>query len=296
MKIAIAGPTGNTGRHLIRELQERGGHELVLLARDPAKLREEASRGARVVECSLEDVDAVKGATRGTDALFWMIPPDMTATDPRAHQRRVARSGAEACRANAIPHVVLLSSIGGHLESGTGPIAGLHDAEEIFREAASGLTILRPGSFMENYFLQLDALRESQSVFFPVPGDVRVPMIATRDIARAAADALTGAVPARARIVPLHGPRDYRFDEAAQLISEALGRPVRHVEISHEQGKNALVGMGLSPATADMMLELYAAMRTGHVRAEFPRSPETTTETTFEEFARTTLAPLIQRR
>ncbi|MBD3235451.1 MAG: hypothetical protein GF330_01960 [Candidatus Eisenbacteria bacterium] len=103
-------------------------------------------------------------------------------------------------RANRIPHVVLLSSIGGHLDSGTGPVAGLRVAEEEFREVAAGLTILRPAYFMENFQSGLRTMRESQSIFLPVLPDARLPLIATRDNAEvAAADISAPSTPERSR-------------------------------------------------------------------------------------------------
>ena len=59
MKIVITAPTGHIGRELVRLLQQQGGHELVLLARKPEKLKEEQARGARVEQGQLEDTDFV---------------------------------------------------------------------------------------------------------------------------------------------------------------------------------------------------------------------------------------------
>ena len=48
MRIAITTPTGNIGRELTKRLLDKGGHELILLARTPDKLTKEQARGAMV--------------------------------------------------------------------------------------------------------------------------------------------------------------------------------------------------------------------------------------------------------
>ena len=93
---------------------------------------------------------------------------------------------ATAIATNAIPHVVNLSSNGAHLPDGMGPISGLHAVEQTLNTVASNMVHLRPGFFMENYWMQLDAIRTAYQVFIPITGDRRLAMIATQDIANVA--------------------------------------------------------------------------------------------------------------
>jgi hypothetical protein len=48
-----------------------------------------------------------------------------------------------------------------------------------------------------------------------------------------------------------------------------------------------MVGGGLSPAMADLYVEMIAAFDSGKIRPAEPRLPENTTPTTLEEFAPT---------
>ena len=50
MRIAISTPAGHVGRKVVAILQAHGGHELILLARDPAKVATEKARGAQVFQ------------------------------------------------------------------------------------------------------------------------------------------------------------------------------------------------------------------------------------------------------
>jgi uncharacterized protein YbjT (DUF2867 family) len=294
VRIAITTPTGNIGRKLANRLLAQKGHELILLARSPDKLKKEQAKGAKVVQGDLEDAASVKKATKGADAFFFLCPPNYGVSNYRAYYGKLAKNGAEAAKANKITHTVLLSSVGAHLPKGTGPILGLHDAERIFTQATKNLTILRPGWFMENCLWNLDSIRTMNSIFMPLSGTVTLPMIATVDIAERAARIITGPAPKQPKIVSLHGPRDYSLDECAGIIGRAIGKEVRHVQVTPAQAKEAMIKMGTSEAVADTMLEMYAGFQAGRITDEVRRSPETTTPTTFETFAKEVLAPALK--
>jgi len=294
VKIAITTPTGNIGRELTQRLLDQGGHELILLARTPDKLKKEQAKGAKVVRADLGDAAAVKKATQGADALFFLCPPSFAVPNYRAYYGQLATNGADAVKANTIKHTVLLSSIGAHLSTGTGPILGLHDAEKIFTQVTKGLTILRPGWFMENHLWHLDTIKSLSSIFMPLSGDVTMPMIATVDIAERAARLITRPAPSRPTIVPLHGPREYSLDECAAIIGRVIGKVVRHVQVPPAKAKEAMIGMGATENVADTMLEMYAGLQAGKVTDEVKRSPETTTPTTFETFVKDVLVPALK--
>jgi uncharacterized protein YbjT (DUF2867 family) len=275
-------------------LLNQKGHELILLARNPDKLTKEQARGAKVVQGDLGDAAAVTKATQGADALFFLIPPNFAVPNYRAYYVELARNGADAVKANTIRHTVFLSSVGAHLSKGTGPILGLHDAEKIFSQVTQGLTILRPGWFMENSLWDLDSIKSANSIFMPLSGDITVPMIATADIAERAARIITGPVPSRPTIVSLHGPKDYSMDECARIISRVIGKEVKHVQVPPAKAKEAMIALGATEAVAATMLEMYAGFQAGKIIDEVKRSPETTTPTTFETFAKNVLAPRLK--
>jgi len=296
MKIAITGPTGHIGRQIVKNLQDAGGHELVLLARKPEKLNEERARGAIVIQGDLEDANYIKRATVHVDSLFWMIPPKFDEDAFDAYVRKLAENAAYAIRTNKIRRIVFLSSIGAHLNSGCGPVSSLHDAELILRRAAWNLTILRPAYFMENFMMSLESMSELGALYLPISGSTSFPMIATKDIAEAAAKALSDTTWGGLRITPLHGPRDYTFEEAARIIGEAIGRSVQFVQVPPDETHAFLVNNGASENMADLFLEMYNAIETGHMKDEMPRGPKTTTPTTLEEFAKEFIVPALKQQ
>ena len=147
MKIAVATPTGHVGSAVVDFLLEFGGDiRVVLLGRRPDRLKEFVGRGAEMAIGSQDDADYLVKATRGIEALFWATPPGYGSDDVRAFQNRLGRTRT-AIRTNKISRVVNLSSIGAHLDSGVGPIGGLHDVEGLPDERPPTLRTCGPVSF-----------------------------------------------------------------------------------------------------------------------------------------------------
>ena len=174
-----------------------------------------------------------------------------------------------------------------------GPINGLHDVEDRLDDATSDITHLRAGFFFENLLWQLDAMKNFGRISLPLSGSQRVPMIATRDIGRVAAERLADEKWTGRSVRELHGPADLSFDDVAGILSEALGRKIVYVRCDPEEMRQVLLGHALSENVADLMLEMYAAIEAGKLRTLQPRSAETTTPTTLAEFAHEVMLPMI---
>ncbi|MCA8913539.1 MAG: NmrA family NAD(P)-binding protein [Planctomycetes bacterium] len=298
MKIAITTPTGHIGSGLVQHLLDKGGHELTLLCRDPEKVKQFTDKGAKAVQGDLSDGGYVTRATEGADLLFWLTPPKFDEPDFRAYQNRMGDIAAEAVRSDRIQRVVHLSSIGAQHADGTGPIAGLHDIEQKLNAAAKdvggSVTHLRPASFFENYFMSLEGIKTQGAIYMPVPGDARMAMIATRDIAAAAAEVVLDESWSGVNVRDLLGPKDYSFDEVAKIIGEAAGKDIKHVQVPGEATLQGMQQMGINENTARTYLEMYEAVPKGLLKPEAARNEKSTTPTTFEEFARQAIVPALQ--
>lgn len=292
MRIAVTAPTGNIGTRLVPRLLDAGA-EVVLLARDPAKVETFSKRGARVERGVLEDADFVKRATAGADALFWLTPPDYSTSDLRAHQRKLGGIAAAAVKANAVSRVVNLSSVGAQQPSGAGPISGLHQVEKLLEESGASVAHLRAAFFMENFGMSLETIRTMGTIFMPTRPQTKLPMVATRDIAAVAAKWLLDSSWKGNRVVGVHGPADLTLAEAASIIAEGVGREVAYVGVAPEQARAGMEQSGMSPALVSEFLEMYDAFDTGRLEQAEPRTPETTTPTTLHEFAATVLKPAL---
>ena len=286
MSIVVATPTGHVGSAVSRRLLD-AGQNVTLLARNASKLAGLAARGATVKTGTLEDVNYLIEATKGAAVLFWITPGDLTSPDLRALQNRLGQNAAAAVKANGIPWVVNLSSYVAHHGSGTGPVDGLHDVEQLLEGVAKNVLHLRPSFFMENHLNSRATIDAQGAIYSPIAGSTRVPMVATRDIAETAARRIVARDWTGRAVAGLHGPADLSFDEVAATIGEVLRKPVAHVKVPVDAVLQAMTGMGLSPDAARRMVELLQAAESGYLgRGAEPRTAQTTTPTTFLDFAR----------
>lgn len=292
MAIAITTPTGNVGRRVTEHLLAAGA-DLILLARNPDKLSESVQQQAKVFQGSLTDTDFVLKATEAAEALFWVSPTDFNTPNFDSWYKNLAGAAATAVQTHKIPHVVNLSSVGAHLSIGMGPISKLHQIEQHLNAVATNIIHLRPEFFMENYFHQLEALQTHASVFMPLAGEQRLAMVATQDIAAVAANLLLNRSWSGHSIMGLQGPQNLSFNEAAVILSEVLAKPITHVQITFEQFYAVMINQGASPEIAAQYTQMWQGLSHPDFTPAEPRTPETTTSTTFAEFARNSLQPLL---
>jgi uncharacterized protein YbjT (DUF2867 family) len=288
MRIVVNTPNGHIGRALVRHLLT-GGAEVTGIARDPAKVADLA--GLRVVQGDLEDEAVLARAFEGADAVFWLSPPAVR-PDYVDWAAANARRAAGVAKRLDVRRAVVLSSIGAQNGPGTGPIAAVAAAEDAFRAALPDVAALRPGYFFENLFNSAATLAGAGALFLPLPAGKKFPMVATADIAAKAAEALLAEWRGH-RTVGVHGPADLSHDEVTAVLSEALGRPIRYVEVTVEQARAGMQQAGLPDFAARLYGEMYQAMIDGRVDPAEPRTPETTTPTTLAAFARDVLRPAL---
>lgn len=293
MSIVIATPTGNIGSRAVAHLLEAGAN-LVLLTRHPEKLPADIQARTTVHTGALEDAAFVTGATRGAEALFWLSPNNLYSPDMFGWYTALGQSAAQAVQANRIPYVVNLSSAGANHRDGLGPVSGLGRIEALLDATDAHVLHLRPGFFMENFLQMLDGLRTARSLFMPTPPDVRMPMIATQDIADVVARKLlardwTGKV-----IRGLHGPADVSMTEAAAILAEGLEQPVQYVQVPREAVEQMVRSWQAQGDWPERMADLYSRLGVPEYPFAEARTPETTTPTTLAAFTAAVIRPALE--
>jgi uncharacterized protein YbjT (DUF2867 family) len=288
----VTGATGNIGKELTLRLLG-AGKKVRAIGRSAERLQPLVDEGAEAAVGSVDDAAFLTGAFSGAAGVFAMIPPSYTEENFRAYQSRIADAIVAAVRASGVSHVVHLSSLGAHLPSGTGPIAGLHDSEQKLN-AVEGLNVvhLRPTFFMENWLSSISTIKDMGVNGSPLRPDLALPMIATKDIAVVAAEYLLSRDFSGSSVRDLYGPRDYTMVEVTEALGRAIGKPdLQYVQFPYDAAREALLGMGLSASVVDDFVEMDTAMNEGVLAATAPRSAENTTPTTIEEFAAEVFAP-----
>ena len=205
--ILVIGATGKTGARVAAKLERKGL---------PVR------RGARRSETPFDWDNPQTWAPilRGVSKAYVTYFPDLAF--PGAVEKLEAFTNV--AKDAGLEHMVLLSGRGEHF-------AGL--GEEVVRNSGLGFTIVRSAWFAQNFsegYLRDPILGGA----LPMPGgDVAEPIIDIDDIADVVVAALTedGHMGERYEVT---GPRLMTFAEMAEVLSNALGRPIQHVPITFE--------------------------------------------------------------
>jgi uncharacterized protein YbjT (DUF2867 family) len=291
----ILGATGNIGSVITKQLLEKG-ETVRVVGRNAARLQQYVHRGAEAFVADIKDAEALTKALTGARGAFLMLPPGMTSPDYRAEQEVESNAISAAARNSGLQYAVNLSSIGAQAPAGTGPILGLHDCERKLN-AVERLNVLhlRPAYFMENHLSAIQMIQMMGVFGGALKPDLKIPMIATRDIGAYAAERLLKLDFSGKQTQELLGERDLNMTEVAAVISRGIGKPdLRYVQFSYEQVEQTLVQMGLSAKTAAYLIEMFQGFNNGIVTGLEPRSAANTTPTSIETFVKEVFVPAYQ--
>jgi uncharacterized protein YbjT (DUF2867 family) len=293
----VTGATGNTGNVVAKNLLAQG-KKVRAIGRSLAKLQALTAAGVEPFVADVTDAEALTKAFKGAEAVYAMIPPNITSQNPNADQEKIGKAIATAVQNAGVKFVVSLSSIGADKSENSGPVVGLHNQEQRLNKI-EGLNVLhlRAGFFMENTLAQIGVIKATGAAGAPLRPDLKLPLIATRDIGTAAAEELTRLEFKGKQTHELQGPRDLSFAEATAIIGRAIGKPdLKYVQLPDNAVRAAMVQMGMSQNMADLILELDAALNSGHVRALEPRTARNSTPTSYENFVAEEFLPQYKQQ
>jgi uncharacterized protein YbjT (DUF2867 family) len=283
----ILGASGNTGAIVANSLLLKG-EKVRVVGRDAGRLEPFVRQGAEAFAADLSDAAALTKAFSGTCAAYLMLPPITTRED----QERQSDAIAKAVKESGLQYAVHLSSYGAHVPEGTGPVAGLHSSEQKLN-AIGGLNVLhlRPGYFMENNLSAIGMIHAVGVFGHALLPDLKMPMIATRDVGEYAAQRLLKLDFSGKQTRELLGERDLSMKEATAVIARGIGEPdLRYEQLPYGRVLQALTQMGFSAKKAAVYVEMFKAINAGVLAAQEPRSAENSTPTSFEKFVRDVFA------
>jgi uncharacterized protein YbjT (DUF2867 family) len=284
----ILGASGNTGSIIADSLLSKG-KKVRVIGRDAGRLQRFVRQGAEAFTGDMSNAATLTKAFSGANAAYLLLPPITSRED----QERESDAIAQAVTESGLRYAVYLSSYGAHVPEGTGPVTGLHSSEQKLN-AISGLNVLhlRAAYFMENNLAAISMIQEMGIFGHALLPDLKLPMMATRDVGDYAAQRLLDLDFSGKQTRELLGQRDLSMTEATAIIARGIGKPdLGYVQFPYDQVQQGLEQMGMPPKKAAVYIEMFKAINTGVLVAQEPRSRENTTPTSFEIFVQDVFAP-----
>ncbi len=268
MKFTLTGSLGNTGKPLAEQLV-KAGHTVTIISSDAGKKTAIESIGAIAAIGSVTDAAFLTRSFTGADGVFAMTPPNLGGTNIISNTTSSGKSFAEAIKKAQVKKVVMLSSIGADLPSGNGPIAGLHNIEELYNQLDGvAVTFLRAGYFYLNFFNDIPVIKALGIMGANYPATLSLPLVHPSDIAAAAAEELqhvSSGKKIRYVISDIVTP-----GSLAAALGKAVGKEdLPWIEMTDEQFFGALTQAGLPEEMAGLYTEMGKGFREGHIPGHF---------------------------
>jgi NAD(P)H dehydrogenase (quinone) len=240
---AITGITGNVGGALARTLLD-AGLPVRAVVRDAGRARPWAERGCEIACASMDDSAALAAAFEGAEGVFILLPPQFDPAPGFPEARRIINAVRTALARARPAKVVCLSTIGAQADEAN-LLTQLTLMEAALRTLALPVTFVRPGWFMENTAWDIDAACEHGVLHsFLQPSERPVPMVATADVGRIAAELLqetwTGV-----RTVELEGPHRVSPADIARALARLLHREVRVNPVARDTWHDLFLSQGM---------------------------------------------------
>ncbi|MEX5219854.1 MAG: SDR family oxidoreductase [Nitrospira sp.] len=251
--ICVTGAGGTVGGELIKHLHS--AHVPFRAAYfSPGKAEAARARGMEAAVIDYHRPETLRAAFQGCDKLFLLGPNAQNQTE-------LELNAVEAAERVGIRHIVKLSVMGADAEAYA--IALLHrPVEKAIASSGIPWTFLRPNSFMQNVVTYMSGTIKAEAAFYSASGEGKISHVDVRDIVAVAVEALTGSNHV-GKAYTLTGPQALTYDELANELSNAVGRPIRHINLPPADLKNAMIAEGMPEAIADRMLDLERYYREG---------------------------------
>jgi uncharacterized protein YbjT (DUF2867 family) len=254
--IAVFGATGKVGGKVAAMLLE-SGISVRALVRSAEKAAPLKNRGAQLVIGSLNNQEDIVETLNGCDGAFLMTPMDRSNDKYIDEEIQIGRNYGSALKDSDIGHIVYMSVIGARDNTGIPFFDSKSVVEDSIILSGVDSTILRPVFFMENLYSQIPIVQQHGMMSLPFPSDWPFNMIATEDIAYAAVQSLRRGGKGELEAYDMLGPRKYRMTEVAEILSKAIGKPVKYQQASFDQTEQILLQTGMSTTAAKDYIKMF---------------------------------------
>lgn len=270
MKYIITGSLGHISLPVTKNLVA-AGHDVTVISSKQDRKSEIETLGATAAIGSATDAAFISEVFKNADVAYLMVPSDFSVTDYPKMQRDVADNYVQAIKTSSITHVVLLSSIGADLRTGTGPIDGLGYLEEKLLALQNVHTkFLRPSYFFANLYSQAGLLKHAGITGSNFgDSDEKLVLVDTRDIAIEASKHLLDLSFTGNSVSYIAGDERHP-KEIAAILGNAVGKEhTPWVTFTDDESRKGMLDAGLNPGFAELYVQMGQAIRSGRLQADY---------------------------
>jgi uncharacterized protein YbjT (DUF2867 family) len=222
--VLVLGATGGQGGAVADQLLARGARVRALVRRpDAPSVRRLTERGVEAVVGSLEDRTALGAAMRGVAGVFALTTPFEAGIDAEVTQGRAIVAAAAG---EDVPHLVFSSVAGADQHTDVPHFESKAIIEAELAESGLPYTITAPTYFFDNALGGTDRIRAG-ILDLPLPPDHPLQQLSRPDMGAFVAKVLGDPKPYVGQRIELASDA-VTPARMAELLSVALGRPVRH--------------------------------------------------------------------
>lgn len=291
MKIIVTGSLGNVSQPLTRELV-RKGHSVTVISSQAERQKDIEAVGAQAAIGTMEDADFLSETFKGADAVYLMETLGASSffdqnLDFVETIARIGENYKQAIERSGVKRVVLLSSIGAHMDKGNGSLVMHYKVENILNQLPDDVSIkvMRPTGFYTNIFRQMQTIKTQGAIISNYGGDRKEPWVSPLVIAAAIAEEMEK--PFEGRTIRYLASDEVSPNQIAKVLGEAIGNPdLKWLVISDEQLLNGMLSAGMNRQIADGFVEMQAAQGSGLLYEDFYRSQPTLGKVKLVDFAK----------
>jgi NAD(P)H dehydrogenase (quinone) len=238
-KFLVTGATGETGRHTVRHLLEKGHAVRAMVHNEDERAEALRRAGAEVVVGDLLEHDDAIRAVAGITAAYFCYPVRPGIIQTTAYF-------TDAAKRAGLKVVINMSQISAREDSRSHAARDHWIAERIFDWSGVPTVHLRPTFFSQwlLYPFARETIVEQSIIDLPYGAGRHAP-IAAEDQARLIAALLVEPAVHLGKTYTLHGPIELNQPDIAAAISEVLGRKINYQPLTIPEYRQRLEKFGL---------------------------------------------------
>jgi uncharacterized protein YbjT (DUF2867 family) len=263
--LLVTGATGNVGNELVKQLTSFVSSNLKIGIRAAVhsqnnvdKLAQHA-KSVEIVTMDYNKPETVAAALDNVSTLFLLTLPSL-------HMANTSLKVISEAKKNGVEYVVKQSVFGADAEPGI-LIGRLHRQEEkIIEESGIAYTFIRPSAFMQNLVNYFGYTIKTQNAIFLPVGEGKVSFVDARDVAAVAAKLLLRTHDTRYdnTAISVTGSEALSYSQCAEVISKQIGRKIAHIDVTEEDARKGLKGMGTEDWLVEAILEEFQQTKLGN--------------------------------